>query len=99
MSKKREIDPAYYETHDFGDELEEAARNGTLIVTKPGENALDSIKRYMQEKKKTETVSVRLPKPLVAAIKKQAKSISVPWTAYIREIIETSVGRIAKRTA
>jgi len=91
MSRKPGIDPAYYDTHDFADDMAEAEKNGTLIITKPGESALESIKRHMQANKKTETVSVRLPKPLVAAIKKQAKSVSIPWTSYIRGIIEANV--------
>jgi hypothetical protein len=47
MSRKRKIDPNYYETHDFGDEFEEAARNGTLIVSKPGESTVDALRRHM----------------------------------------------------
>ncbi len=95
MSKKPEIDPAYYDTHDFADEFAEAKKNGTLIITKPGESTIEAIRRHMQANKKTETVSVRLPKPLVAAIKKQAKSVSIPWTSYIRGIIESNVAAAA----
>jgi predicted DNA binding CopG/RHH family protein len=50
----------------------------------------------MQAKRKSETVSVRLPKPLIITIKQQAKKVSVPWTSYIHEVLETGVSRIAR---
>jgi len=71
MSRKPGIDPAYYDTHDFADDMAEAKKNGTLIITKPGESTIEAIRRHMQANKKTETVSVRLPKPLVVAINRQ----------------------------
>jgi hypothetical protein len=85
-----------HENTCFAEEMAEAKRRGDLIVTRPGETALESIKRHMQAKKKTETVSVRLPAPLIAAIKRQAKMAAVPWTAYMREVLAAGVSRMAK---
>jgi hypothetical protein len=53
MNKKSGIDPEYYETHCFADDLVEAKKNGNLIITQPGENTLEAIKRHMQAKEKT----------------------------------------------
>jgi len=53
MSKKSGIDPEYYETHCFADDLVEAKKKGNLIITQPGENTLEAIKRHMQAKEET----------------------------------------------
>ncbi|MDR1812699.1 MAG: hypothetical protein LBQ87_07725 [Candidatus Fibromonas sp.] len=53
MSKKSGIDPEYYETHCFADDLIEAKKKGNLIITQPGENTLEAIKRHIQAKEKT----------------------------------------------
>jgi predicted DNA binding CopG/RHH family protein len=94
MSRKT-LDPAYYENNSFADEMESAIKTGTLIKAVPGKSIIDAA-RDMQAKKKSETVSVQLPKPLVATIKRQAKNASVPWTSYIQKVLETSVSRTAK---
>ncbi|MCL2102127.1 MAG: hypothetical protein FWH22_10500 [Fibromonadales bacterium] len=64
MSKKSGIDPTYYENNCFADDFMEAKKNGTLIIAKPDESTIEVIKRKMLAKKKSETVSMRLPKPL-----------------------------------
>ena len=97
MSSKKEIDPLYYETHDFGDEFAEAAKNGTLIRAVPGKNAIEVARERWLAQKKSETVSVRLPKPLIVTIKKQAKKASIPWTSYIREVLEINIGNMARK--
>ena len=96
MSKKSGIDPAYYENNCFADDFAEAKKNGTLIIAKPGESTIEVIKRKMLAQKKSETVSMRLPKPLIVTIKRQAKQASIPWTSYMREVLEAGVNRMAR---
>jgi hypothetical protein len=71
MSKKREIDPAYYDTHCFGGEMIEAKKNGALIVTRPGESAIEAIKRYREAQKKV-SVAARVPAGLLSKAKAQS---------------------------
>ncbi len=92
MSKKSAINPAYYENHDFADDLAEAEKTGTLIVAKPGESAFDGIKRYMETKKKT-TVSMRLPVGVVNKVRERAATAGVPWTSYISAILEQAMAK------
>jgi hypothetical protein len=35
MSRKEKIDPSFYETHDFAEDIAEAKRNGTLGSHRP----------------------------------------------------------------
>jgi hypothetical protein len=74
--KKKEIDPTYYENHDFGEELYEAERTGNLIVPQPGETTLDAIKRYMEAKIKP-TASVRLPVGVLNEVKGRVAVVGV----------------------
>jgi hypothetical protein len=87
MRKKKEIDPTYYETHDFGDELMEAKKNGTLLVTLPGECALDAIKRYKKEQKAV-SVTARVPAGIVNKGKERAAAAGIPWSSYVRSVLE-----------
>jgi predicted DNA binding CopG/RHH family protein len=96
MSRKKEIDPEFYETHCLADWLEEADKNGTLIKAVPGKSIIDVARENYLAKKKGETVSVRLPKLLIDTIKQQAKRFSIPWTSYIKEALEADVSRTAK---
>jgi predicted DNA binding CopG/RHH family protein len=48
-------------------------------------------------KKKSESIiSIQLPKPLIATIKRRAKSFSIPWPSYIREVLEIGVRQPVK---
>lgn len=94
MKKNTEIDPAFYENHDFGDDFAEAERNGNLIVPKAGESTIDAIRRHMENNKKV-TVSMRLPVGVVNAVKGQAATAGVPWTAYVRAILERTAAEPA----
>ncbi len=87
------IDPAYYENHCFAEDMVEAEKQGNLIVTRKGENALQSIKRYIAEKKKTASVSMRLPVYVVNMAKAQAKKAGIPYTSYIGAIVERAVAK------
>jgi len=91
MKKKTEIDAAYYEKNCLAGEFIEAERSGELLRPRNGKNAIEVMKEHVQAKKKIETISIQLPKPLVVAIKRQAKSVSIPWTSYIREALEVRV--------
>ena len=94
---KKDIDPAYYDNHCFADDMAEAKKQGNLIVTRKGENALQSIKRYLAEKKKTASVTMRLPVYVVNMAKAQAKKAGVPYTSFMGAIIETAMVKPARR--
>jgi predicted DNA binding CopG/RHH family protein len=91
MKRKTEIDSAHYENNCLADEFIEAERNGELLRPRGGKNAIEVMREHAQAKKQSETVSLQLPKPLVAAIKRQAKSGSVPFASYVREALEVRV--------
>lgn len=73
MGSRKSINPEYYENNSFADEFAEAIENGTLIKAVPGKSIIEIARENYLAKKKGETVSVRLPKPLIATIKRQAK--------------------------
>ncbi len=96
MPNTRKTDYDYYDSHDFGDEMLEAEKRGELHTAADlgCSNAFEAGRKILAmkaAKNKSETVSVQLPKPLVVAIKRQAKNISIPWTSYIREALEVRV--------
>jgi hypothetical protein len=74
MKKNKEIDPTFYENHCFGNDFYEAKKNGTLIVSLPGETALDAIKRYRKAQKEA-TIASRLPAGLADKGKKVAAAV------------------------
>jgi predicted DNA binding CopG/RHH family protein len=41
--------------------------------------------------KKDEQINMRMPKPLLAAVKARAKARGIPYTRFIREILEQAV--------
>jgi predicted DNA binding CopG/RHH family protein len=41
--------------------------------------------------KKDEQINMRVPKPLLAAVKARAKARGIPYTRFIREILEQAV--------
>ena len=41
--------------------------------------------------KKSEQINMRLPKPLLAAVKAQAKARRIPYTRFIRETLERAM--------
>jgi hypothetical protein len=57
MTKHKEIDPEFYETHCFADDLVEASRNGDLLRPHSGKNAVEVMREHILSKKKGETVS------------------------------------------
>jgi predicted DNA binding CopG/RHH family protein len=90
MKKKPSIDAAYYDNHCFAEELAEAKKNGTLGKTRPGETALEAIKRYTEENKK-KPLSMRLPVYVIKGVKAQAKKAGVPYTTYICAVLERAL--------
>jgi len=42
--------------------------------------------------KKEEQINMRVPKPLLAAVKARAKARGIPYTRFIRETLEHAVG-------
>ncbi|MCL2219102.1 MAG: hypothetical protein FWC23_01395 [Chitinispirillia bacterium] len=57
MDSTREVDPKFYETHCFAEDLAEAEAAGDLIISNPGENIIEAIKRHMHEKEKLVAVT------------------------------------------
>lgn len=41
--------------------------------------------------KKDEQINMRVPKPLLAAVKARAKARGIPYTRFIREILERAI--------
>jgi len=104
--KGKGIDPTYYENHCFADDMVEAEKQGNLIVTRKGENALQSIKRHLAEKaaekkklNKTESVSIRLPLYVVNLAKAEAKRAGVPYTSFMGGVIERAMANPAQHLA
>jgi hypothetical protein len=54
MSKKKEFDPTYYDTHSFYEDMVEAEKNGTLIVVQEGESFESGVKRLIEAQKRHE---------------------------------------------
>ncbi len=46
--------------------------------------------------KKTAQLNMRLPKPLLEAVKKRSAARGIPYTRFIREAVETALARPAK---
>ena len=91
MTKTKQIDPAYYENTDFGDDFFEADKRGEVIWTRHGESALEAaIKRRAEEKKKVH-VGMRIPSGIVNRIKNKAAAAGIPWTSYACAILEQAV--------
>jgi predicted DNA binding CopG/RHH family protein len=47
--------------------------------------------------RKTAQINMRLPKPLLDAVKRRASARGIPYTRFIREALETALERGAKR--
>jgi len=95
MKKKTEIDPSYYENNCLASEFEKADRNGDIVRPHGGKNALQVLREHMNAKNQNETVSLPLPKTLVSLLKRQANSVSVPLTSYMKNMLEVCAGREA----
>lgn len=89
---------AYYDTHSILPDYYAAKKNGTLIVTRPGESALDLVLRRRAEEKKNVQVSMRLPVAVANKAKEQAAAAGVPWTSYVRNIVERAITKSHTKT-
>jgi predicted DNA binding CopG/RHH family protein len=99
MPAKKGIDPAYYENHCFTDDFIEADKRGEVIIPRKAESTLEAVKRHLAEKKKTASVTMRLPAYVVNMAKVQAKKAGVPYTSFIGAIIETAMAKPLRRLA
>ena len=77
MENKREIDPTFYETHCFAEDMAEADARGDLVVYRPGENVFQAIERHKREKELA--MAVKALRPISAA----RSSIKVPARAWV----------------
>jgi predicted DNA binding CopG/RHH family protein len=48
---------------------------------------------HFEFEKKSERINMRVPKPLLDALKKRASHRGIPYTRYIREIMEREMAR------
>ena len=48
---------------------------------------------HFEFEKKSERVNMRVPKPLLDALKKRASHRGIPYTRFIRELIEREISR------
>jgi predicted DNA binding CopG/RHH family protein len=46
---------------------------------------------HFEFEKKDEQINMRVPKPLLAAVKAQAKARGIPYTRFIRETLERAI--------
>jgi predicted DNA binding CopG/RHH family protein len=49
---------------------------------------------HFEFEKKDEQINMRVPKPLLAAVKARAKARGIPYTRFIRETLEQAVGAV-----
>jgi len=68
-------------------------KEGNLIIPKKGENVFQAVKRHLAEKKKTASVTMRLPLYVVNAAKVQAKKAGIPYTSFMVSIIERAMAK------
>lgn len=55
---------------------------------------LSGFKRvHFEFEKKTAQLNMRVPKPLLDAVKKRAKARGIPYTRFIREAVERALSR------
>jgi predicted DNA binding CopG/RHH family protein len=47
---------------------------------------------HFEFEKKDEQINMRVPKPLLAAVKARAKARGIPYTRFIRETLEQALG-------
>jgi predicted DNA binding CopG/RHH family protein len=59
-----------------------------------GDYDLSGFKRVQFEfEKKTAQLNMRVPKPLLDAVKKRAKARGIPYTRFVREAVEQALSR------
>jgi len=86
-----------YEKSCWVADFKQAEKEGNLIIPKKGETTLQAIKRHFAEKKKTASVTMRLPVYIVNIAKAQAKQAGVPYTSFMGALIETAMAKTARR--
>ena len=52
---------------------------------------------HFEFEKKTAQINMRVPKPLLDAVKKRAKARGIPYTRFVREAVETALSREERR--
>jgi len=62
MNKHKRIDPEFYETHCFADDLAKAKRNGELLRPHDGKNAIEVMREHLAAKKEQKQVAL----PMIA---------------------------------
>ena len=91
--KKRSNKAKYYQETDFGDQMENAVKNGSAIVSE-GDSVAEFIakakaKRQVENQRKM--YSIRLKVSVVEGIKKKAAAAGVPYQTYINALLEKAV--------
>jgi predicted DNA binding CopG/RHH family protein len=52
---------------------------------------------HFEFEKKTAQINMRVPKPLLDAVKKRAKARGIPYTRFVREAMEAALARPERR--
>jgi predicted DNA binding CopG/RHH family protein len=72
----------------------DAAAERFLETADLAEYDLSGFKRVQFEfEKKTAQLNMRVPKPLLDAVKKRAKARGIPYTRFVREAVEQALSR------
>jgi hypothetical protein len=93
LATSKEIDPTYYETHDFGDEMAEAFRTGNIV--RKGDygcdNIFDALRAHKaaqsQSRKRTYTLTLTLPVQVMDTIKHRAEERHETEEEYLSDLI------------
>jgi len=93
MKKNTEYDLEYFLNTDFGDEMERADKEGTLIVGEGDtvESFLEKCRARRQMINERKMYSLRLKVRVVEKIKAKAAAAGVPYQTYINALLEKEV--------
>lgn len=93
MKKHSKSDIEYYQKTDFGDLMEKADRDGSLIVShaESVEEFFEKARARRQAEDKRKMYSLRLKVSVVEKIKEKAAAAGIPYQTYIGALLEKEV--------
>ena len=85
---KEELD--YYENHDFGEDIREAEKNGTLVVSEgPWEETVKAVKAKMAANA-TRAITIRVPVRVIERYKKRAAAAGIGYQTLMKQMLEAA---------
>ena len=85
---KEELD--YYENHDFGEDIREAEKNGTLVVSEgPWEETVKAVKAKMAANA-TKAITIRVPVRVIERYKKRAAAAGIGYQTLMKQMLEAA---------